>query len=291
MKIFCFYQCEMVCILVGGGINVFGLGVGKIVISVEVVCEFWFGCMFCIFVVVLINIFGQWQCIFEEQFFFFVEKGLMCLFGMYCKDMENWFFLVVRQKLLGVFIIGWNVMYGGILEDIWCWVFSGCNVLVKELKVIKVVVLKVMKEGMVLLWMWIGIWDFVIFDELYCMVNWYGVLCYVLKCIKVDCWFLLFVMFGGNKLEGLWILFNLVWFDRYLVFYDWVRMYFDFEDKSYYKNGKKVEYQVIGDELIFGGVWCDILVVVCYWIEEVVDQFFLVIECEICILMVLEQEE
>src|SRR5690606_2327420 len=71
----------------------------------------------------------------------------------------------------------------------------------------------------------------------------------------------------------------------------WARRHFQFEDKGYYKGGKKVEHEVIGEELVPGGVWRDIPAVVRYRTEEVVDQLPPVIEREVRVPMAPEQEE
>lgn len=285
------YQRETVRILAGGGINASGLGAGKTVTSVEAVRELRLGRMPRILVVAPINTLGQWQRTFEEQFPSLAEKGLTRLLGTHRKDTENWSLLVARQKPPGVFIIGWNAMHGGIPEDIRRRASSGRNALAKEPKATKAAALKAMKEGTVPPWTRTGIWDLVILDESHRMTNRHGVPRHVLKCIKADRWLLLSATPGGNKPEGLWTPLNLVWPDRYPAFHDWARMHFDFEDKSYYKNGKKVEHQAIGDELIPGGVWRDIPAVVRYRTEEVVDQLPPVIEREIRIPMASEQEE
>lgn len=285
------YQRETVRILAGGGINASGLGAGKTVTSVEAVRELRLGRMPRVLVVAPINTLGQWQRTFEEQFPSLAEKGLTRMLGTHRKDTENWSLLTARKKPAGVFIIGWNAMHGGIPEDIRRRASNGRNALAKEPKATKAAALKAMKEGTVPPWTRTGTWDLVILDESHRMTNRNGVPRYVLKCIKADRWLLLSATPGGNKPEGLWTPLNLVWPDKYPAFYDWARVHFDFDDKSYYKNGKKVEHQVIGEELVPGGVWRDIPAIVRYRTEEVVDQLPPVIEREIRVPMAPEQEE
>lgn len=285
------YQEETRRILAGGGINASGLGAGKTVTSVEAVRLLNLGRMPRVLVVAPINTLGQWQCTFEEQYPSLAEKGLTRILGTHRKDTENWSALTSRKKPPGVFIIGWNAMHGGIPEDIRRRASSGRNALAKEPKATKAAALKAMKEGTVPPWTRTGTWDLVILDESHRMVNRHGVPRHVLKCIKADRWLLLSATPGGNKPEGLWTPLNLVWPDRYPAFHDWARRHFQFEDKGYYKGGKKVEHEVIGDELVPGGVWRDIPAVVRYRTEEVVDQLPPVIEREVRVPMAPEQEE
>lgn len=285
------YQEETRRILAGGGINASGLGAGKTVTSVEAVRLLNLGRTPRVLVVAPINTLGQWQRTFEEQYPSLAEKGLTRILGTHRKDTENWSALTSRKKPPGVFIIGWNAMHGGIPEDIRRRASSGRNALAKEPKATKAAALKAMKEGTVPPWTRTGTWDLVILDESHRMVNRHGVPRHVLKCIKADRWLLLSATPGGNKPEGLWTPLNLVWPDRYPAFHDWARRHFQFEDKGYYKGGKKVEHEVIGDELVPGGVWRDIPAVVRYRTEEVVDQLPPVIEREVRVPMAPEQEE
>lgn len=285
------YQADTVRILAGGGINASGLGAGKTVTSVEAVRELRLGRMPRVLVVAPINTLGQWQRTFEEQFPSLAEKGLTRLLGTHRKDTENWSLLTSRQKPPGVFIIGWNAMHGGIPEDIRRRASSGRNALAKEPKATKAAALKAMKEGTVPPWTRTGTWDLVIIDESHRMTNRHGVPRYVLKCIKADRWLLLSATPGGNHPKGFWTALNLVWPDRYPAFHDWARNHFHFDDKSYYKEGKKVEVEVIGDELVPGGVWRDVPAIVRYRTEDVVDQLPPVIDREIRVPMGPEQEE
>lgn len=285
------YQEETRRILAGGGINASGLGAGKTVTSVEAVRLLKLGRMPRVLVVAPINTLGQWQRTFEEQFPSLAEKGLTRLLGTHRKDTENWSALTSRTKPPGVFIIGWNAMHGGIPEDIRRRASNGRNALAKEPKATKAAALKAMKEGTVPPWTRTGTWDLVILDESHRMVNRHGVPRHVLKCIKADRWLLLSATPGGNKPEGLWTPLNLVWPERYPAFHDWARRHFHMDDKSYYKEGKKVEVETIGDELVPGGVWRDIPAVVRYRTEEVVDQLPPVIEREILVQLGTEQLE
>lgn len=285
------YQRETVRILAGGGINASGLGAGKTVTSVEAVRELRLGRMPRILVVAPINTLGQWQRTFEEQFPSLAEKGLTRIVGTHRKDVENWSLMTARQKPPGVFIIGWNAMHGGIPEDIRRRASSGRNALRKEPKATKAAALKAMKEGTVPPWTRTGIWDLVILDESHRMTNRHGVPRFVLKCIKTDRWLLLSATPGGNHPKGFWTAINLVWPDRYPAFHDWARRHFHFEDKSYFKEGKKVEVEVIGDELVPGSVWKDVPAIVRYRTEEVVDQLPPVIEREVRLPLGKEQEE
>lgn len=285
------YQEETRRILAGGGINASGLGAGKTVTSVEAVRLLNLGRMPRVLVVAPINTLGQWQRTFEEQFPSLAEKGLTRLLGTHRKDTENWSALTSRRKPPGVFIIGWNAMHGGIPEDIRRRASSGRNALAKEPKASKAAALKAMREGTVPPWTRTGTWDLVILDESHRMVNRHGVPRFVLKCIKADRWLLLSATPGGNHPKGFWTALNLVWPDRYPAFHDWARRHFTFEDKSYFKNGKKVEHEVIGEELVPGGVWRDAPAIVRYRTEEVVDQLPPVIDREIRVPMAPEQEE
>lgn len=285
------YQEETRRILAGGGINASGLGAGKTVTSVEAVRLLNLGRMPRVLVVAPINTLGQWQRTFEEQFPSLAEKGLTRLLGTHRKDTENWSLLTSRKKPPGVFIIGWNAMHGGIPEDIRRRASSGRNALAKEPKATKAAALKAMKEGTVPPWTRTGTWDLVILDESHRMTNRHGVPRYVLKCIKADRWLLLSATPGGNKPEGIWPPLNLIWPDRYPAFHDWARKHFAFEDKGYYKDGKRVEHEVIGDELVPGGTWRDIPAIVRYRTEEVVDQLPPVIEREVRLALAPEQEE
>lgn len=285
------YQEETRRILAGGGINASGLGAGKTVTSVEAVRLLKLGRMPRVLVVAPINTLSQWQRTFEEQFPSLAEQGLTTILGTHRKDTENWSRLTARQKPPGVFIIGWQAMHGGIPEDIRRRASSGRNALAKEPKATKAAALKAMKEGTVPPWTRTGTWDLVILDESHRMVNRHGVPRYVLKCIKTDRWLLLSATPGGNKPEGLWTPLNLVWPERYPAFHDWARMHFQMDDKSYYKAGKKVEVETIGEELVPGGVWRDIPAIVRYRTEEVVDQLPPVIEREILVPLGTEQLE
>lgn len=285
------YQEETRRILAEGGINASGLGAGKTVTSVEAVRLLNLGRMPRVLVVAPINTLGQWQRTFEEQYPSLAEKGLARILGTHRKDTVNWSALTSRKKPPGVFIIGWNAMHGGIPEDIRRRASSGRNALAKEPKATKAAALKAIKEGTVPPWTRTGTWDLVILDESHRMVNRHGVPRHVLKCIKADRWLLLSATPGGNRPEGLWTPLNLIWPDLYPAFHDWARRHFQFEDKGYYKGGKKVEHEVIGEELVPGGVWRDIPAVVRYRTEEVVDQLPPVIEREVRVPMAPEQEE
>lgn len=285
------YQVETVRVLAGGGINASGLGAGKTVTSVEAVRELRLGRPPRILVVAPINTLGQWQRTFEEQFPSLAQHGLTRLLGTHRKDVETWASLTARQKPPGVFIIGWNAMHGGIPEDIRRRASSGRNALRKEPKATKAAALKAMKEGTVPPWTRTGTWDLVILDESHRMTNRHGVPRYVLKCIKTDRWLLLSATPGGNHPKGFWTALNLVWPDRYPAFHDWARRHFHFEDKSYYKEGKKVEVETIGDELRPGGVWRDVPAIVRYRTEEVFDQLPPVIEREVRVALSPQQEE
>lgn len=285
------YQVETVRALAGGGINASGLGAGKTVTSVESVREMRLGRPPRILVVAPINTLGQWQRTFEEQFPSLAEKGLIRVLGTHRKDVEGWALLTSRKKPPGVFLIGWNAMHGGIPEDVRRRASSGRNALRKEPKATKAGALRGIKEGTVPPWTRTGTWDLVILDESHRMTNRYGVPRFVLKCIKTDRWLLLSATPGGNHPKGFWTALNLVWPDRYPAFHDWARRHFHFDDKSYYKEGVKVEVETIGDELVPGGVWKDVPAIVRYRTEEVFDQLPPVIEREVRIPMAPEQEE
>lgn len=291
MKILRPYQEETRRILAGGGINASGLGAGKTVTSVEAVRELRLGRLPRILVIAPVNTLRQWQRTFEEQFPSLAEKQLTTILGTHRKDSESWAAITARTKPPGVFIISWNAMHGGIPEDIRRRASSGRNALRKEPKATKAAALKGMKEGTVPPWTRTGTWDLVILDESHRMVNRHGVPRYVLKCIKTDRWLLLSATPGGNHPKGLWTALNLVWPERYPAFHDWARRHFRFEDKGYYKEGKKVEVEVIGDELVPGGVWKDIPAVVRYRTEDVVDQLPEVIERSVRLPLSAQQEE
>jgi SNF2 family DNA or RNA helicase len=291
MKVLRDYQKETVRILAGGGINASGLGAGKTVTSVEAVRELRLGRPPRILVVAPVNTLGQWQRTFEEQFPSLVEKGLLHLLGTHRKDVENWSLLTARKKPPGVFIIGWNAMHGGVPEDTRRRSSSGRNALRKKPKATKAAALKAMQEGTVPPWTRTGTWDLVILDESHRMVNRHGVPRFVLKCIKVDRWLLLSATPGGNHPKGFWTALNLVWPDRYPAFHDWAAKNFHFEDKSYYKDRRKVEVQVIGDEIRPGKVWEDVPAIVRYRTEDVIAQLSPVIEREIRVPLAKEQEE
>lgn len=291
MKVLRPYQQETVRILAGGGINASGLGAGKTVTSVEAVRELRLGRMPRILVVAPINTLGQWQRTFEEQFPSLAKKGLTHIVGTHRKDTENWSLMTARQKPPGVFIIGWNAMHGGIPEDIRRRASSGRNALRKEPKATKAAALKAIQEGTVPPWTRTGTWDLIILDESHRMTNRHGVPRFVLKCIKTNRWLLLSATPGGNHPKGFWTALNLVWPDLYPAFHDWARRHFKFEDKSYFKEGKKVEVEVIGDELVPGSVWRNVPAIVRYRTEEVVDQLPPVIEREVRLPLGPEQTE
>lgn len=291
MKILRPYQEETRRILAGGGINASGLGAGKTVTSVEAVRLLNLGRPPRILVIAPVNTLRQWQRTFEEQFPSLAERKLTRILGTHRKDVEGWSLLTARKKPPGVFIVSWNAMHGGIPEDIRRRASSGRNALRKDPKATKAAALKGMREGTVPPWTRTGTWDLVILDESHRMVNRHGVPRFVLKCISTDRWILLSATPGGNHPKGLWTPLNLVWPDRYPAFHDWARRHFYFEDKSYYKEGKKVEVETIGDELVPGGVWKDIPAVVRYRTEDVVDQLPPVIEREVRIPLSSDQEE
>lgn len=284
------YQRETVRVLAGGGINASGLGAGKTVTSVEAVRHLGLT-QPRILVVAPVNTLGQWKRTFEEQFPSLAKAGLTTILGTHKKDVNNWARLTGQTKPPGVFIISWNAMHGGIPEDVRRRASSGRNALRKEPKATKAAALKAMREGTVPPWTRTGTWDLIILDESHRMVNRHGVPRYVLKCMKTDRWLLLSATPGGNKPPGLWTPLNLVWPERYPAFHDWARRHFHFEDAGYYKDGKKVEVETIGDELKPGSVWLDIPAVVRYRTEDVVDQLPPVIEREVRLQLGKEQEE
>ncbi len=285
------YQEETRRILAGGGINASGLGAGKTVTSVEAVRLLKLGRPPRILVIAPVNTLRQWQRTFEEQFPSLAEKGLTRILGTHRKDTETWSLLTSRKKPPGVFIISWNAMHGGIPEDIRRRASSGRNALRKDPKATKAAALKAMREGTVPPWTKTGTWDLVILDESHRMINRHGVPRYVLKCISTNLWLLLSATPGGNHPKGFWTALNLIWPDLYPAFHDWARRHFHFEDKSYYKEGKKVEVEVIGEELVPGGVWKDVPAIVRYRTEDVVDQLPPVIEREVRIALSAEQRE
>lgn len=291
MKVLRPYQEETRRILARGGINASGLGAGKTVTSVEAVRLLNLGRLPRILVIAPVNTLRQWQRTFEEQFPSLVQKGLTRILGTHQKDVESWSLLTSRKKPPGVFIISWNAMHGGIPEDIRRSASSGRNSLRRKPKATKAAALKGMQEGTVPPWTRTGTWDLVILDESHRMVNRHGVPRYVLKCLKTDRWLLLSATPGGNHPKGFWTALNLVWPERYPAFHDWARRHFHFEDKSYYKEGKKVEVEVVGDELVPGGVWKDVPAIVRYRTEDVVDQLPPVIEREVQLPLSAEQEE
>jgi SNF2 family DNA or RNA helicase len=261
------YQVDAVRILKDGGINASGLGAGKTLMSVMAAATLKLGRKPRILVICPPTVTGQWKGTFELQFPSLRDGGVRIL-GTHRKDLEGWAELTARKKTNGVYIIGWNAMYGGVPDGVRRDASRGQNAQRKNPKVTQASVKLAIKQGTVPPWTRAGTFDLVIIDEAHRALNTSGVPWNVLKVIKADRKLALSGTPAGSKPENLWGLLNLVWPREYSNRWDWINRYFHVTQDQV-SDTRTIT--VIGEEIIPGKLWDDIPAVVRVKTEDVVD--------------------